>query len=121
MLDKALLELTLRLPGPIKVHPRGLGYVTKWPLRMAMADRLPESILRRAKRSMPGPLDRWLRNEGRDFLRQNTEALGNDPAGIFQRPAIRDLVSAHLDGTQNHGLKLWTLCLFHTWRQVMGH
>jgi asparagine synthase (glutamine-hydrolysing) len=120
MLDKALLELTLRLPGPIKVHPKGLSYVTKWPLREAMANRLPESILRRAKRSMPSPLDRWLRTEGRDFLRQNTEALAKDPSGIFQRPTIRGLVSAHLDGEQNHGLKLWTLCLFHTWKQVMG-
>ena len=81
MLDRSLLELALRLPGPIKVHPKGLHYVTKWPLRQAMANRIPESILRRPKRSMPSTLDRWLRYEGRDFLRQNAEALASEPSG----------------------------------------
>ena len=120
MLDRSMLALTLRLPGPIKVYPKGLRYVTKWPLRQAMENRLPDSILKRPKRSLPSPLDHWLRAEGRDFLRQRTEALANDPSGIFQRPAIRRLVTDHLDGHQNHGLKLWTLCLFHTWRDVLG-
>ena len=70
---------------------------------------------------MPSILDRWLRDEGRDFLRQSAEALASDPSGLFQRPAIRALVTEHLEGNRNHGLKLWTLCLFHTWRATAGH
>jgi asparagine synthase (glutamine-hydrolysing) len=120
MLDRGLMELASRMPGPVKVFPKGLSHVTKWPLREAMIDRLPESILRRSKRSMASPLDRWLREEGRDYLRQCTESLASDASGLFQRTAVRSLVTSHLNGDKNHGLKLWTLCLFHTWRQETG-
>jgi hypothetical protein len=27
----------------------------------------------------------------------------------------------HLDGKANHGLRLWTLILFHIWRQELLH
>jgi len=121
MLDRRLMRLTATLPGPVKVHPAGLGWVTKWPLREAMQDRMPDrAYVRRPKRSLPNPLDRWLRTQGRGFLRDAVEGLLVDPTALFAPGAVRRLMAEHLEGKANHGLKLWTLTLFHAWRTSMG-
>ncbi len=121
MLDRELMARCAALPGPVKVHRQGTGYVTKWPLREAMGDRMPDrAYVRRPKRSLPHPLDRWLRLQGRDFLRGAIDGLLADPTALFAPSAVRRLVSEHLDGKANHGLKLWTLTLFHTWRRTLS-
>lgn len=121
MLDREFMKLTAGLPGPVKVHPVRMGWVTKWPLRQAMLDRMPDrAYVRRPKRSMPNPLDRWLRDQGRAFLRDAVEGLLADPTALFAPSAVRRLMAEHLEGKANHGLKLWTLTLFHTWRTGMG-
>lgn len=121
MLDREFMRLTAGLPGPVKVHPVRLGWVTKWPLRQAMLDRMPDrAYVRRPKRSLPNPLDRWLRDQGRGFLRDAVEGLLADPTALFAPSAVRRLMAEHLEGKANHGLKLWTLTLFHAWRTGMG-
>ncbi|MEC8422371.1 MAG: asparagine synthase C-terminal domain-containing protein, partial [Myxococcota bacterium] len=121
MLDRDFMGLAAGLPGPVKVHPVRLGWVTKWPLRQAMLDRMPDrAYVRRPKRSMPNPLDRWLRDQGRAFLRDAVEGLLADPTALFAPSAVRRLMAEHLESKANHGLKLWTLTLFHAWRTGMG-
>jgi ribosomal protein L20 len=36
-------------------------------------------------------------------------------SGTTFRAALQRLEAAHLSGQANHGLKLWTLLLFHEW------
>jgi hypothetical protein len=38
-----------------------------------------------------------------------------DASGLFAPAALQRLEAAHLSGQANHGLKLWTLLLFHEW------
>ncbi len=119
LLDRELVALCGALPGTAKVHPRLLGSGTKWPLRQAMAGRLPDNLINRPKRALPAPLDHWLRTEGVEFLRARTEALIADPDGLFRAAEVRRLAGEHLSGVGNHGLKLWTLILFDAWRQTL--
>lgn len=120
LLDRDLMATSAAMPGPVKVHPVRLGWVTKWPLRQAMRGRMPDrTYLHRPKRSLPNPLDRWLRGAGRDFLQSSIEGLLSDPTALFAPSAVRRLTQEHLDGKANRGLKLWTLVLFHTWRQAL--
>lgn len=118
LLDREVLELCASLPGAAKVAPRGRGFVTKQPLRLAMEGRLPTALLHRPKRSMPHPLGHWLRTSGEAFLHREVEALCRDDAGVFVPAEIRRMRAAHLAGDNTHGLKLWTLVLFGVWRRV---
>jgi len=120
LLDGGLVAVANGLPGEAKVHPVRWKHVTKWPLREALRGHMPNgAFLERPKRSMP-PLDRWLRGPGQDFLRATTERLVDDPSSLFVPSAVRRLVAEHLSGAANHGLRLWTLCLFRLWREELG-
>jgi asparagine synthetase B (glutamine-hydrolysing) len=116
MLDDAVRAATCALPGDLKVRPRGLGFDTKWPLREAMRARLPAQLVDRPKRSLPSPLDGFLRvGLGRDWMQGALSAMRADASGLFAPAALQRLEAAHLSGQANHGLKLWTLLLFHEW------
>lgn len=120
MLDGSLVRTCGSLPGDVKVVAQGLGFQTKWPLRQAMEGRLPPSVLNRPKRSLPNPLGRWLRGGGRGFLMETVEHISADASALFAPAEVRRLASEHLAGKANHGLKLWTLVLFSTWRRTIG-
>ena len=118
MVDRALLRFCAQLPGTLKVYHRLRGgYTTKWPLRAAMADRLPDRLLHRPKRSLPNPLDLWLRAPGANFLREQVDSLREYDADLFVPEVVREMADQHLAGSENHGLRLWTLILFHIWRR----
>ena len=116
MLDTELLIFTSGLPDGVKVHRRRTQYVTKWLLRQAMADRLPRPLLHRPKRSLPNPLNLWLREPGADFLSDQVEAICDQDADLFVPAVVQRLAAEHRSGEGNHGLRLWTLILFHIWR-----
>ena len=119
MLDGSLVRTCGSLPGAVKVVAKGLGFQTKWPLRVAMEGRLPDHVLHRPKRSLPNPLGRWLRAGGRSFLLETVEHIAADPTALFVPAEVRRLADEHLGGKANHGLKLWTLVLFSTWRRLL--
>ncbi|MDP6933471.1 MAG: asparagine synthetase B [Myxococcota bacterium] len=116
-LDTQFLSQCAALPGSMKVRPGRLAE-SKIPLRTAMESRLPRGVVRRAKRAFPTPLNAWLREEGRGFLWERCEGLCEDPEGHFVPARVRQLVRSHLAG-QDHGLQLWTLCLFSGWRDAL--
>ncbi len=121
MLEQEMLAVTSALPGDLKVHPRGLGFDTKWPLREAMRSRLPALLVDRPKRGLPSPLDGWLRQgPGRDWMQATLSSMRGDASGLFVPAALARLEAEHLSAKHNHGLKLWTLLLFHEWWQQLN-
>jgi asparagine synthase (glutamine-hydrolysing) len=114
MLDREMLEVAASIPGAMKVRRRGLGFTTKWPLRLAMEGRIPDQLLHRPKRTLPSPLDAWLRGPGAAFLTERTEAICAD--GYFHADAVRRIVSEHRSGFRDHATRLWTLVFFQAWR-----
>ena len=120
MLDRGLRAAAAALPGLAKVRARGGGFETKAPLRHSLRKVLPALLVDRPKRSLPNPLDRWLRTSGRDWLRDALEGLRQDQDGIFVPGAVARLEQEHRLGVRNHGLKLWTLGLFQLWKAQLG-
>jgi asparagine synthase (glutamine-hydrolysing) len=117
MLDREMLEVAASIPGSMKVRRKGFGFTTKWPLRLAMEGRIPEQLLNRPKRTLPSPLDGWLRGAGAAFLVERTDALCAD--GLFHPEGVRRLVSEHRSGFRDHATRLWTLLFFQAWRSSL--
>jgi asparagine synthase (glutamine-hydrolysing) len=104
-LDHDLIELALRLPPSTKV--RGLSL--KRCLKAAMADVLPDEILRRPKKGFGVPLDRWFRDDLATFV---DGTLASPTASIRRHvsgDAVARLLAEHRAGRADHGHALWTL------------
>ena len=112
-LDHPLVEFAARMPERMKLR----GMTTKWVLRQAMKDRLPEEILSRKKMGFPVPVGSWFRGEWRHLLDEfvtSTRALSR---GHFEPDAVRAIVSAHLAG-DNHTERLWSLLTLEIWQRI---
>jgi len=101
-LDHPLAEFAARMPERMKLR----GMTTKWVLRQAMKDRLPEEILSRKKMGFPVPVGTWLRGEWKHLL---DEFVVSDRAlarGLFVPDVVRRMVAGHVSG-ENHTERLW--------------
>ncbi len=115
MLDEDVVALCAGWPSTSKIKRRHGRWYGKWPLRALVGRTVPQQLIWRPKRRMPYPLGDWLRGEGEGFLWERTESVCQDPLGIFQADAIRELARQHARGEADHGPGLWTLFFLDLW------
>ena len=111
LVDHELLELAARIPSHWKVH----GGQTKWILKQAAKQVLPNSIRDRRKQGFEIPIDDWLRGP----LRPMFEAAVLDPgvrvADLIDQGGARRIYQSHLAGTGRQGNTLWSLLMLARW------
>jgi asparagine synthase (glutamine-hydrolysing) len=92
LLDHVLLEFAAKLPENFKVH----GLTTKYIVKKALRDRMPNEILRRRKAGFPVPWSAWLRTELKGWVADvllDSESLSR---GYFRKECIEKLVSENV-------------------------
>lgn len=110
LLDHQLAQIAGELP----LHLKATGAETKVALRWIAAKLLPAEIVSRRKKGFSMPIDRWFRNELREWTRS---CLLDDSVSLsrfFQRSAIEQLLKEHLSG-KNHSMRIYTLVMFELW------
>jgi asparagine synthase (glutamine-hydrolysing) len=110
-LDHKLVEFTARLPERLKLR----GWTTKYVLRRAMKNVLPEAILTRSKMGFPVPLGSWLRGRHRGVLDEYVTSERARERGIFDAGFVGQLVAEHVAGVCDHSPRLWALINFEVW------
>ena len=110
-LDHRLVEFTARLPERLKLR----GWTTKYVLRRAMKDVLPEAILTRRKMGFPVPLGAWLRGRHRGVLDEYVTSERARARGIFNAEFVGRLAAEHAAGVRDHSARLWALVNFEVW------
>lgn len=113
-LDHPTVEWVTRLPKPMKLR----GVTTKWILREAMKDTLPERILSRKKMGFPVPVGAWLRQDWSSLLREYVVGSRTLARRQFSETGLRQLVAEHLSGTRNHTERLWALITLELWQRI---
>ncbi|MGE0101428.1 MAG: asparagine synthase (glutamine-hydrolyzing) [Blastocatellales bacterium] len=111
-LDNRLVEFVNRLPVDLKLR----GWTTKYILRRAMRERLPERILSRRKMGFPVPVGSWFRGEFRNILDEYVLSERALMRGIFNGDYVRQLAARHSAG-ENHSERLWMLVNFEIWHR----
>jgi len=108
--DVEWLEWTARLPRRFKVR----GLTTKWLLKAALGDLLPEDIKSRRKQGFNVPIGMWLRDNLHVWAR---ERLLDNPGLTewFRASAVQQLLREHDSGQFNHEKRLWALLIFSVW------
>ncbi|MCC6747504.1 MAG: asparagine synthase (glutamine-hydrolyzing) [Deltaproteobacteria bacterium] len=112
--DHELMEFCARLPVRLKLR----AFRGKLLLRRALADLLPRAVLHRRKRGFSIPHSRWLRGRMRPMLEELVLGPRALSRGYFDAPALRRLVTDHLAGTEDHGLRLWNLMVLELWHRA---
>jgi len=110
-LDYRFVELATSIPGNMKLK----GTQTKWILKQAMADLLPDEILNRGKEGFSIPIKNWLQNELKPMMMDVLSPDRIKREGLFNESYVELLKKEHLDGSQNHSHRLWALMVFEIW------
>ena len=110
-LDHRLMEFVARLPGRLKLRHGQSKHL----LKRALQGILPDEVLDRPKMGFGVPLAEWLRTSLRELVQDtllSSRALGR---GYFRPAAVREMVGAHLAGSDEHRRVLWDLLLLELW------
>jgi asparagine synthase (glutamine-hydrolysing) len=110
-LDHEVAEFATHLPAHLKLR----GRTTKYLLRRAMAGHLPACVLRRGKQGFGVPVGRWFRRQLRPLAQEVLLDPRSAERGIFDRAAVRKLLSDHAAGRADHGQRIWQLLFLELW------
>ena len=111
-LDYRLVELVFALPPEHRVR----GVTTKWVLREALGDLLPQRVRsRRDKMGYETPTDLWFRGRYRDNVRDLLLSSDSRTRPYLWRPALERELDAYLAGRRNIGLQVWRWLHLEMW------
>ena len=113
LLDYRMAEFAARLPQQLRLH----GMTTKYLMRRAMENILPDAILHRPKLGFNLPYKNWLRSELRGLLQETLSESHLRQQGLFEPRYVQALVREHLSGERDHAHKLWQLLIFQMWSE----
>ena len=108
-LDHRVFEMAATIPTKYKISQN----MTKYILRQAFKDLLPEKAVNRPKKGFPVPTRVWLRGP----LSKQIEEVLTDPRldRYFFRSHIEGMLKEHQKGRADHSRKLWVLVVFAVW------
>src|SRR5205085_6925276 len=111
LLDHELLELTARIPSGLKVR----GGETKWLMKQAFQDVLPDALRNRRKQGFEMPVDAWLRGPLREMVETAVLSPRARLAELVDQSTARSLYQSHRSGSGRHGAVLWSLLVLAKW------
>jgi len=110
-LDTALTEFAGSLPDSLKLR----GLTTKVVLREAVRHMVPASILGRRKMGFGVPLGRWFRSQLRPLIEDELVSADSPLFAHLARDPVSRFVREHMEGTRDHGQKLFGLVTLSLW------
>jgi asparagine synthase (glutamine-hydrolysing) len=112
LLDRKVLEFAARLPAHYKVS----GFRTKHILKEAFKGRVPNVILNRKKTGFPVPVETWIRNDLRDYVREVLMDSKTFGRGYFDKKEMGDLLDAN-SRHGDHSLEVFSLLTMELWHR----
>ena len=110
-LDHHLVEFAAALPARMKLR----GFTTKWILRQAVKDVLPQEILTRRKMGFPVPFATWMKGPSQQIARDVLLDSRSRERGIIDAGAVERLLQTHASGEADGGDAIWSLLNLELW------
>ena len=113
-LDHKFVELVGEIPAHLKLR----GTESKFILKKAFKDFLPEAILKRRKMGFGVPLSKWFRNELKEYIYAILLDDKTLSRGYFKREGIERLLNDHIGLRYDHSSRIWALLFLEVWFRV---
>lgn len=110
-IDTGIIEAVFRIPPEFKIKGKNKKYI----LKEAFRDELPRRTLQYRKKGFGVPIDYWFKNELKPELYRLLDKEYIEKQGIFNYHVIKQLLTEHFSGKENHKSKLWNLYVFQKW------
>lgn len=114
LLDHQLVEYAASIPSHLKIK----GFKTKYLLKRAFADFLPETILTRKKMGFNVPTGIWFREGQRGLISRLLLSERLFDRGYFNEAFVKNMVRDHLEGRKNYQSQLFLLASVELWFRV---
>ena len=113
-LDHTLVEWTMNLPPTLKLR----GTKTKWLLRQAFGEMLPQRTLRKPKHGFAVPTDPWFRGALSNWTAEILFDQRTLSRGLFNPHEVQRIYQAHRDGKETADTVLWLLLNIELWQRI---
>ncbi len=112
LLDHTLVERVFAMPSALKLTADG---AQKHVFKRAVADLLPDDILKRPKRGFGVPIVKWLRGALREPALELLSDKRMRERGWLDPQAVGTIVDEHMTGRRDHALSIWSLMTLELW------
>jgi asparagine synthase (glutamine-hydrolysing) len=113
-LDHELMEMAATMPSSLKLR----GGEKKWLLRRVAEEYLPPSLMTRPKQGFGVPLERWFREELREFASDLLLGPKFRQRGVIQPAFVKQLLDDHVSGRRAGHYQIWNLVMLESWFQM---
>ena len=110
-LDVELFSFAATIPSKYRVT----NGTTKYALRQAVKNIVPDFVYNRPKLGFPVPLRQWLRGDMLGFVRDVIHSSQTDH--LIDADYVENLLKLHLEG-YDHAREIWTVLNFMLWHQM---
>lgn len=113
-LDNEIVDFMCTVPPELKIR----GMTSKYLLREAVKDLVPEQIIRRRKAGFGAPIRTWLRRDLREMVDDLLSPGRIAARGYFDAAAIRRMIEDDRTGSADNTYRIWALLTLEVWHQV---
>lgn len=111
-LDKEVFNVAATLSPNLKVTRN----TTKYALREAMREIVPDHVLYRRKLGFPVPIRVWLKDSMYDWASNKIKTSNTDY--LFHNGYLLKLLEKHAQGKGDYSRKIWTALTFMMWHEI---
>jgi len=111
LLDHEVIELAARMPSRMKLRKGESKYI----LKKAMKDILPEEVLYRKKMGFGVPLGHWFKKELTGYAEEVLLSKAATERGIFNQASVKKVLEIHRKMGRDMSARIWALLFFEHW------
>ena len=113
-LDNEIVDFMCTVPPELKIR----GMTSKYLLREAVKDLVPEQIIHRRKAGFGAPIRTWLRRDLGEMVDDLLSPERIAARGYFDAAAVRRLITDDREGRSDNTYRIWALLTLEVWHQV---
>lgn len=110
-LDYELVEFVMSIPSRLKLK----NFTSKYILKEALKNLLPEEIIKRPKKGFGIPIAKWVKGPLKDLFKELLSPEKIKHEGFLNPNYVKILLEEHLDNKRDNRKKLWTLLVWELW------
>lgn len=116
LLDYRIAELAFSMPTAMKIsEPLLDGSKNKFILKELACRYLGRDYVYRPKKGFDIPVSHWLREDKSGYLHDTLIANSSPVYDHLNKPFVKGMIAAHMDGYRDFGAKLWNMLMLDGW------